>query len=563
MKLEKLTLKEVLKRSHKLYSNKESLSWIDEKPMLFSQFYQQVCQIQKALSEQGIGYGDKVALLSENQPNWGIVYFAVTSMGAIIVPILPDFKDHEVHHILRHSESKAIFISQKQFPKIEEFDKDLIKLRFLLDDFSIIPLETTIGKLKQVINRKAQPFMDLKERALEITGFRASEVQEDDIACIIYTSGTTGHSKGVVLTHKNIVSNAIGMSDFYQVDCDDVYVSILPLSHTYECTTGLILAIMHGATVYYLKKPPTARVLLPAMQKVKPTIMISVPLIMEKIYKAKIKPALTSNALNRAMFNLPPLRKFLHRLAGKKLYKSFGGKLNFFGIGGALLSAEVEQFLLDSKFPYAIGYGLTETSPLIAGCGPFRTRLRSTGWASPGVKIRIADADPKTGEGQIEVQGPNVMQGYFKDKEKTRAVFTDDGWFRTGDLGIFDRQNYLYIKGRSKNVIIGASGENVYPEEIEDLINKNSLVEESIVYEANGKITARINLNYDLIDQRFGGRKHSDERLRKVIEKLLIDIRQETNAKISASAKIINVIEQTEPFEKTPTKKIKRYIYTK
>ncbi|MFO7897326.1 MAG: AMP-binding protein [Candidatus Cloacimonadales bacterium] len=563
MELKKLTLKEVLIRSNKLYAAQKSLSWIDEQPMRFNQFYQQVCEIQKALSEQGVGYGDKVALLSENQPNWGIVYFAVTAMGAVIVPILPDFKDHEVHHILRHSESKAIFVSQKQFPKIEEFDIDLLNLRILLDDFSIIPPETTIGKLKQVINRKAQPFMELKGKALEMTGFRASEVQEDDIACIIYTSGTTGHSKGVVLTHKNIVSNAVGMADFYQVDSDDIYVSILPLSHTYECTTGLVLAIMHGATVYYLRKPPTARVLLPAMQKVKPTIMVSVPLIMEKIYKSKIKPALTSNAFNRTLFKIPPIRKILHRIAGKKLYKSFGGKLNFFGIGGALLSDEVEQFLLDAKFPYAIGYGLTETSPLIAGCGAFRTKLRSTGWASPGVKIRIADADPTTGEGQIEVQGPNVMVGYFKDNEKTRAVFTDDGWFRTGDLGIFDRQNYLYIKGRSKNVIIGASGENVYPEEIEDKINKNSLVEESIVYEANGKITARINLNYDLIDQRYGGKKHSDERLRKVIEKLLVEIRKEVNSQISANAKIMHVIEQTEPFEKTPTKKIKRYIYTK
>jgi long-chain acyl-CoA synthetase len=562
MQLKKLTLKALIERSIQLYPNNESLSWIDQSPMLFSEFYDQVIIIQNALSKQGIIKGDKVALLSENQPNWGIVYFAVTSMGAVIVPMLPDFKEHEVHHILRHSESKAIFVSEKYYNKVDEFSEDSLKYRYLLDNLTVIPTETTIGKLKNAISKKTSPFVKLTQYALDITGIKKASVEEDDIACIIYTSGTTGHSKGVVLTHKNLVSDAQIASKVFRILPTDIYLSILPLSHTYECTVGLILAIMNGSTVYYLKKPPTARVLLPAMQQVKPTIMLTVPLIIEKIYKAKIKPALTNSTISRILFSIPPIRKILHSIAGKKLYNSFGGRIRFYGIGGALLSAETEKFLIDAKFPYAIGYGLTETAPLIAGCSPFKTKFRSTGWVpSPG-EIRIANPDPETGEGEIQYRGPNVMMGYYKDKEKTKETFTEDGWFRTGDLGIFDKDNYLYIKGRSKNVIIGASGENVYPEELEDKINQHDLVLESLVYAIDGKITARIFLNYDLIDKRHGGKKFADDRMGKFVTNLLNEIKKDVNSKVSSSAKIINVIEQTEPFVKTPTKKIKRFLYT-
>ena len=560
MQLAKLTLKDVLERSYKLYPTQQSLSWLDETPMLFSDFYDNVKYIQNALSQQGIGKGDKVALLSENQPNWGIVYFAVSTMGAVIVPMLPDFQEHEVHHIIRHSESKAIFVSKKYFSKLEDFSGDLLKYRFLLDNFSVIPSATTIGKMKDAIGRQTHSLMKLKQIALDFTGL--SQINEDDTACIIYTSGTTGHSKGVVLSHKNLVSDAITSSMLHQVTCDDVYLSVLPLSHTYECTVGLILAIMNGSTVYYLKKPPTARVLLPAMQKVRPTIMLTVPLIIEKIFKSKIKPALTESSAGKFMYSIPPIRKLLHFIAGRKLYKSFGGRLTFFGIGGALLSAETERFLLDAKFPYAIGYGLTETSPLIAGCGPFKTKYRSTGWVPENVQIRIFNPDPITGEGEIQATGPMIMKGYYKDKERTKEVFTDDGWFKTGDLGIFDKNNYLFIKGRSKNVIIGASGENVYPEELEDIINKNDLVDESLVYEHEGKITARIFLNYDLIDKRHGGKKYANQRVSKFISKLLDNIKREVNSQISASARITVMIQQTEPFEKTPTKKVKRFLYT-
>jgi len=559
--LDRLTLKCVLERSAVLYATKPCVSWVNGKPIRYNEFLEQVKEIQLYLLDGGIGKGDKVAILSENSPNWGISYFAITTLGAIAVPILPDFRDNEVHHILRHSESKAVFISKKQFVKIEEFDDDQINLRILIDDFSILPPETTIAKLRKTISKRTRPISKLTDSALKLTGLRSSEVDEDDVACILYTSGTTGNSKGVVLTHKNLVFDSIEILTIQNVIETDRFVSVLPLPHTYECTLGLIMPIMKGASINYLDKLPTPSVLLPALQKIKPTIMLTVPLIMEKIFKNKIYPTLTANPISKTLYNFPPTRKLLHYIAGRKLYNSFGGKLHFYGIGGALLSADVEKFLKDAKFPYAIGYGLTETSPLIAGANPNFTKFRSTGTVPSNIKVRIYDPDPKTGEGEIQAMGDNVMKGYFKDPERTKEVFTDDGWFKTGDLGIL-KNGYLYIKGRLKNVIIGASGENIYPEDIESVINQHHDVLESIVYEADGKIVARVHLNYELIDKEHKSKRTNEKQMREFISDLLQDIRKSVNSQVSTFSSIKRIIEQREPFVKTPTKKIKRYLYT-
>ena len=559
--LDRLTLKCVLERSAVLYATKPCVSWVNGKPIRYNEFLEQVKEIQLYLLDGGIGKGDKVAILSENSPNWGISYFAITTLGAIAVPILPDFRDNEVHHILRHSESKAVFISKKQFVKIEEFDDDQINLRILIDDFSILPPETTIAKLRKTISKRTRPISKLTDSALKLTGLRSSEVDEDDVACILYTSGTTGNSKGVVLTHKNLVFDSIEILTIQNVIETDRFVSVLPLPHTYECTLGLIMPIMKGASINYLDKLPTPSVLLPALQKIKPTIMLTVPLIMEKIFKNKIYPTLTANPISKTRYNFPPTRKLLHYIAGRKLYNSFGGKLHFYGIGGALLSADVEKFLKDAKFPYAIGYGLTETSPLIAGANPNFTKFRSTGTVPSNIKVRIYDPDPKTGEGEIQAMGDNVMKGYFKDPERTKEVFTDDGWFKTGDLGIL-KNGYLYIKGRLKNVIIGASGENIYPEDIESVINQHHDVLESIVYEADGKIVARVHLNYELIDKEHKSKRTNEKQMREFISDLLQDIRKSVNSQVSTFSSIKRIIEQREPFVKTPTKKIKRYLYT-
>nr|HPK41338.1 AMP-binding protein [Candidatus Cloacimonadota bacterium] len=313
--------------------------------------------------------------------------------------------------------------------------------------------------------------------------------------------------------------------------------------------------------IYYLDRPPTPSVLIPVCQKIKPTMILTVPLIIEKIFKIQIYPQFTKNKLLRFFYKIPNTRRILHKIAGKKLLALFGGMIHFFGIGGAKLSYEVERFLWEAGFPYAIGYGLTETSPLIAGQTPSKMKFRSTGIPVPGMEVKIDKASPDHKEGEILIRGDNVMKGYFNDPERTAEVFTDDGFFRTGDLGILDKDNYLYIKGRIKNVIIEASGKNIYPEEIESVINQHELVLESMVFYSNNRLQARVFLNYEVIDLQKGLQKISANAAQKEIDKLLESIRLQINENLSSYTKIMKLIEHKAPFDKTPTMKIKRFLY--
>jgi long-chain acyl-CoA synthetase len=342
---------------------------------------------------------------------------------------------------------------------------------------------------------------------------------------------------------------------------EDRFLSILPLSHTYECTLGLVLPLMTGASVYYLDKPPSAGVLMPAMARVRPTVMLSVPLIIEKIYKGKIHPKLTGNPVIRGLYRVPLLRRRLHAAAGRKLLASFGGKLRIFTIGGAPLAPDVELFLREAGFPYAIGYGLTETSPLIAGSPPGSTKFRSTGFPVSGARIKIDNPDPATGEGEILVNGPMVMKGYYRDPKRTADVMTAEGWFRTGDLGVFDRNGYLFIKGRLKNLILGPSGKNIYPEEIESTINEFDIVLESLVFQDDNQLAARVHLNYEELDRLFSRLHLTESQIRDKMRSILEDLRRQINEKLAAFSRIQKLVEQREPFEKTPTQKIKRHLY--
>ncbi|MBS3742630.1 MAG: AMP-binding protein [Candidatus Cloacimonetes bacterium] len=563
LNLKNHTLQKVLEHSVRNYKNNPCLSLVDGEPITYGELKEKVDTLKKFLNKQGVMKGDRVAILSDNNPNWGVVYFALTSMGVIAVPILPGFHENEVHHIIRHARCKAIFVSKGLYHKIEELSFDPLKTKILIDDLSLIPPKTTQDKLKQVVLDGSKEFAKIKELALRITGKISTEVQEDDVAALIYTSGTTGHSKGVMLTHKNIVSNALATINHVQtVTENDRLVSILPLSHTYECTIGFIIPFVCGASIYYLNKPPTARLLLPAMEKIKPTMILTVPIIIEKIFKKKIQPVFKHSSFIKILYKIPFFRRIFHKMAGKKLLASFGGKLHFYGIGGALLSAEVERFLRDAKFPYAIGYGLTETSPLIAGSNAGNTRFRAVGPVLKGVKVKIDKKTTKSKKGEILVKGDNVMKGYFKDPKRTEDVFTDDGWFKTGDLGML-KHGYLYIKGRLKNVIVGPSGENIFPEEIEAMLNEYDYVLEALVYKQNGKLLARVYLDYDEIDKQFYSKKLTDLQMKKQIKKILREIRRDINENLSSFSRINKIIEQAEPFKKTPTHKIKRYLYVK
>jgi len=555
------TLHNVLINSAKKYSDLPAVGFVNKEKITFGEFKRKVDSIISFLKSEGIITGDRVAILSENQPNWAIAYFAITTMGAVAVPIMTEFHSTEVHHILRHSESKAIFISAKYFQKIEECNSDSLQTRILLDDFSVIPPKTKSDFLKEVITGGKKEFAKIKEAALKFVGLLPEEVKEDSIASILYTSGTTGHSKGVILTHSNIVSNAISTLGFIDVVPGDRMLSILPLFHTMESTLGLVIPFIAGANVTYLDKPPTAAVLLPALSIVKPTIMLAVPLIIEKIFRLKVLPEINNKPIVRGIYKLPTVRKKLHKIAGKKLKKTFGGELKMFCIGGAPLAADVERFLKEAEFPYAIGYGLTETSPLATGTSPVNVRFRSAGKAIPEVQVKINNPDPKTGEGEILIKGPNVMKGYYKDPERTKEVFDEEGWFKTGDLGVIDEDGYLFIKGRSKNVIIGPNGKNIYPEEIESIINEFEFVSESLVIDRKDGLVAKIFLNHDRIDEAFKIQKLNEAKAREIKDQILQELLVKINERVNTFSKITKIIEQREPFEKTPTQKIKRFLY--
>ncbi|MDZ4182461.1 MAG: AMP-binding protein [Candidatus Cloacimonadaceae bacterium] len=560
-KLSTYTLKSMIERSFQYFATRPALSNADGEPITYADLQEQIKALQVMMTDLGISKGDRVALLSQNMPNWGIAYLAIATMGAVAVPILIDFHVNEILQILKHSGAKLVFVSSAQYEKIAYADLEPFPLLISMDNFEPIEAHTPKDKISGFIYEQGVQLTKLKNKALKATGLKSFEVREDDLAAIIYTSGTTGSSKGVMLSHKNIVYDAHITMGIQKMDEYDRLISVLPLPHTYEFTIGFVIPMMQGACVYYLDKPPTARVLIPAVQKIKPTMLLTVPLIIEKIFKLQIHPQLTGNIIFRELYKLPPTRKLLHKVAGKKLHKTFGGKLHFFGIGGALLSEEVERFLFEAGFPYAIGYGLTETSPLIAGCSPFVVKFRSTGTVLDTLKVRIHNPDPKTGIGEIQVKGDTVMLGYYKDKQRTDEVFTKDGYFKTGDLGILKKNNYLYIKGRIKNVIIAATGENIYPEEIEAKINEDENVLESLVYESAGQIIARVFLNYEILDKIHGIAKMGGVDSEKLIQKILNDIKTHVNNNVAAFSRIHKIVEQKEPFEKTPTQKIKRFLY--
>ena len=453
MTLKKLTLPELLKTSCSKFSKNLSLNFVASGKRTYQDLYNEVVSIANHLLHLGVKKGDKVAILSANMPNWGITQFAIANIGAVAVPILPGFCSTELQNILEHAEVKVVFVSRLLAKCLEDVKTPFLEHKILINNFASMPE----GCYQPEDLDKLVPDIDMKNT----TPLPEISIEEEDIASIIYTSGTTGFSKGVVLTHKNLVWDARQCRTIQHVSEADRFLSILPMAHTYENTLGLLLPLMFGAQVFYLDRVPTPKLLVPAMQKIRPTVVLSVPLIIEKIYKSQVLPKFTSTKLMSTLYKFAPTRKLLNRMAGKKLMETFGGELVFFGIGGSKLDGTVEQFLREAKFPYAIGYGLTETAPMAAGSNPSQTFLQGVGPIMEGVEIRI-DKPDKTGQGEIWIKGPNVMQGYYKRPELNAEVFTEDGWFKTGDLGSFDKKGRLAIRGRIKTMILGASGEIHY-----------------------------------------------------------------------------------------------------
>ena len=489
--------------------------------------------ISKRLTQFGIGAGDKVAILSQNMPNWTVAFFSTVPFGRISIPILPDCSQNEVTNILNHSESKVLFVSRRLLSNVSKECMDKLTL--------VIDIET---------------FEEIKKDDSKFTcDGKVSQPMPDDIATINYTSGTTGNAKGVVLTQRNLISCVHSCYYATKRDEKERWLSILPMPHTFEMTIGMLYPMYVGACVYYMSKPPVPTLLLKAMKEVRPTTILAVPLIIEKIYKNSILPTIKKSPLltwmNKNTYGL------MCKIIGMKLKKTFGGKVTFFGIGGAKLDADIEAFLLKAGFPYAIGYGLTETSPLLSFSVRGARVPGSIGIPVKNVELKLHNVNPETGEGEIVAKGPNVMLGYYKDPERTRAAFTEDGWFRTNDLACMDAKGKYYIKGRLNNMILGASGENIYPEEIEKVINDIEEVNESIVMQRGGKLIALVTFNDNVIDWDQQGEDEFFKKLSEYKERILKIV----NKNVNKNSKVSSVEVMKEPFEKTATKKIRRFIY--
>ncbi len=545
------TLYEIVRNSIENFSSRIAFSMLGGEDVSYKEVGERIEQVQELLLDAGVGAGDKVAILSSSMPNWGVSYFAVTTAGMIAVPILPDFTSSELDLIIEHSEAKAILVSDKLYAKLSK---------------------EVAEKLNIVIRTKGLNAIIKKEAE------RAEKriPQPEDTAAIIYTSGTTSKPKGVMLTHRAIAMQLTVIPPLFDYNQDDVLLSILPLSHTYECTLGMIYPFSRGAHVYYMDRPPVASALMPALQEVRPTVIASVPLIMEKVYRSKVRPTFEKNALLRTLYGWSPTRKLLHKVAGKKIMALFGGRMRLFAIGGAKFDSDAERFLKEAGFPYGIGYGLTETAPLLAGAVGNMVRIGSTGPALQGVELRLDNVNPSTLQGELVAKTPCCMSGYYKNKEATKDAFTADGWFRTGDLGYIAEDGWVFIKGRLKNMIVGPSGENIYPEDIEEVLNSNPVVAESVVTEENGKLVALVHFDTAALEARYEelkrlfadskdqlGQKYSEskEQLEKKMEEVKRELLAYVNNKVNRFSQITKIIDNGCEFEKTPTKKIRRFVY--
>lgn len=517
------------------------------------------CNIQK---------DDKIALIGRNNANWAITYIATVTYGAVIVPILQDFNPNDVHHIANHSESKLLFASDNIWDNLEEEKLTTVEAVFSLTDFNCL---TVISRIDTKIESSPdQPSFQIEKsqvkpevistlfRAKFPHGFHRDHVRfidksNEEIVSYNYTSGTTGFSKGVMTTGNALAGNitfAIGtgiIKEGYKI------ISFLPLAHSYGCAFEFLTSTCIGCHVHFIGRIPSPKILLTAFAEIKPNVIFLVPLIIEKIYKKQIQPLIAKPTI-RWVLRIPFLDQTILNTIRKKLINAFGGEFVQLVCGGAPLNAEVEDFLQKIKFPYTVGYGMTECAPLISFSPADEFVAKSSGKAIPVMEIKIQNKDSKTGIGEILVKGENVMAGYFKNQEATDSMIDADGWLHTGDLGTVDEDGNVFIRGRSKSMILGPSGQNIYPEEIEAKLNNMPFVMESLVVEKGGRLYALVYPDYEAVDLE----KLDQNQLEKVMEENRIAL----NAIVASYESIAKIQLYPNEFEKTPKKSIKRYLYS-
>ena len=523
------------------------------KTFTFGDVATEIARIHLLFHECQVRRGDKIALIGKDSSRWCIAYMAVVTYGAIIVPILQDFNPNDVHHIINHSESVFLFVSDRIWDSLEEDKIEEVRGVFSLSDYRCLHQRDgeNIQKLMKSLDEKmTEKYPD----GFTQEDIKYAELDNDKVVEINYTSGTTGFSKGVMLTGNNLAGNVTYARTLDLLFRGERELCFLPLAHAYSCAFNLLVPMAFGVHVYLLGKVPSPKILLKAFEEVKPNLILMVPLILEKIYKKMILPQLNKRTLKLAL-NIPLLDSRIYAQIRKHLVDALGGRFREVIVGGAAMNQEVTDFLYKIKFPFTIGYGMTECGPLISYDHNNEYVPGSCGQILKGImKVRIDSEDPYNKVGEIQVSGENVMKGSYKNDEATQNVFTEDGWLRTGDLGTIDHDNRIFIRGRSKTMILGASGQNIYPEEIESKLNNLPFVMESLVVEKNGKLIGMVYPDYDTVDST--GISHTD--LPVIMEQNRIELN-----KLLAPYETISEIQlyPTE-FEKTPKKSIKRYLYS-
>ncbi len=519
--------------------------------LTYSETAHRILKLHHIFHEQGIKRGDRIAVIGRNSAHWATTYLAAVTYGAVIVPVLPDFTSAEIEHIVRHSESVLLFVADSINDRLNEDKMPSVEGIFNLADFSLF--WSRKDKLQKIVDKADTAYVERFASQLNRNGLAFDEVDNGELAAIVYTSGTTGFSKGVMLTHNSLMANVAFFTTCIEMTPGDNIVSFLPLAHAFGGAFDFLSPFIMGCHVTFIEKIPTPKVLVAAFQRLKPVVVMSVPLIIEKIYRNRIKPVLETPKM-KLMAKVPGLKKVIDRKIRDQIYEVFGGNYREMVIGGAALNKDIEAFFRRIGLNITCGYGMTEFGPLIS-YSKFSDKppVGSVGKIIPYLECHISEPDPETGVGEVRVRGENRMEGYYLDEEATKEAIDADGWLHTGDIGRLDDDGFLYLTGRSKNMILTASGQNIYPEEIESQLNNMPCVEESLVVENDGKLVALVYPDLESVDRACLQGKQ--------VEQMMEENRKSLNQRLPGYSQLVRMKVLYEEFEKTPTKKIKRRLY--
>jgi long-chain acyl-CoA synthetase len=544
-------LVEYIEKSIKQNWEIEALSNYKESGYSYKEIAEKILKLHIFFREIQLKEGDKIALVGRNSANWCVVYLATVTYGAVIVPILPDFKPDDFTNLINHSESRLLFVDEKIWEALEFSKMPEIKTVISVDDFSHI----TSGEedSKKVYSGLDERF--LKEYpVLKPEDIKFSDISNDNLAVLSYTSGTTGFSKGVMISHNSLAANVRYAQNNMPLKPGDPVVSFLPLAHTYGCAFEFLFPFTYGCHITILSKTPSPQIVIQAFKEIKPRLILSVPLVIEKIYKKQLLPVISKPQM-KILLAIPGINKILYRKINEKLTETFGGRFMEIVIGGAAFNSEAEKFFRKIKFKFSVGYGMTECGPLISYASWDTTQLGASGRAVDTLEVTIDSPDPVNQVGEIILRGENVMLGYYKNEEATKEIIDENGWMHTGDLGVIDKEGNIYIKGRCKSMILGPSGKNIYPEEIESVINNQEYVIESVVISEDNKLIGLIYPDFEHVKKE----NLTDEQLLQILDK----IRKEVNNRLPDFMTVSKFRIHPEEFVKTPKRSIKRFLYTK